>query len=66
MHWNTNAHQDAMMAARGSSMEDNMAYLQANIGYFLDLDAGQLGHRLDEILATMSVIASQIESSRQN
>ena len=43
MYWNTVAHRDAMMAARGSSMEDNLAYLQANIGYFLDLDSGQPG-----------------------
>ena len=62
MYWNTVAHRDAMMAARGSSMEDNLAYLQANIGYFLDLDSGQPGQRLAEILGTMSVVREQIES----
>ena len=53
MYGKIDAHQDAMMAARGSSMEDNLAYLQANIGYFLGLDSGQPGQRLAEILATM-------------
>ena len=66
MHFYKDAHNDALIAARSSCMEDNLAYLQANIRYLLDLDAGQLDHQLAEILATMSVIVSQIESSRQN
>jgi len=66
MHFYKDAHCDALNAARSSCMEDNLAYLQANIHHLLDLDADQLHHRLDEILATMSVIVSQIESSRQN
>ena len=65
MYWNTHAHRDAMMAARGSSMEDNLAYLQANIGYFLELDSGQPGRRLAEIMATMSVIQEQVESGQR-
>ena len=66
MHFYKDAHNDALNAARSSCMEDNLAYMQANIRYLLDLDAGQLDHQLAEILATMSVIVSQIESSRQN
>jgi hypothetical protein len=66
MHFYKDAHCDELNAARSSCMEDNLAYLQANIRYLLDLDAGQLDHQLAEILATMSVIVSQIESSRQN
>ena len=66
MYGKTDAHQDAMLAARGSSMEDNLAYLQANIGYFLGLDSGQPGQRLAEILATMSVIQEQVESGQRD
>ena len=66
MHFYKEAHCDALSAARSSCMEDNLAYLQANIRYLLELDTGQLEHRLAEILATMTVIVSQIESSRQN
>jgi hypothetical protein len=66
MHFYKDAHCDALNAARSSCMEDNLAYLQANIRYFLNMDATQLDHRLDEILATMSVVVRQIESSRQN
>ena len=65
MYGKIDAHQDAMMAARGSSMEDNLAYLQANIGYFLGLDSGQRKDRLNEILGTLSVVKEQIESGRQ-
>ena len=65
MYGEIDAHQDAMMAARGSSMEDNLAYLQANIGYFLGLDSGQRKDRLDEILGTLSVVKEQIETGRQ-
>lgn len=56
------AHLDAQAAARSSSVEDNLAYLQANIGYFLSLDTGRRRHRLSEILATMSVVIDQLES----
>ena len=66
MHFYKEAHCDALSAARSSCIEDNLAYLQANIRYLLDLDTCQLEHRLAEILATMTVIVSQIESSRQN
>ena len=66
MYGKTHAHQDAMLAARGSSMEDNLAYLQANIGYFLGLDSGHSGQRLAEILATMSVIQEQVESGQRD
>ena len=62
MHWSTHAHRDAIMAARHSSIKDNLVYLQANIGYFLGLDSGQRKDRLDEILGTISVVKEQIES----
>ena len=57
------AHRDALDAAQASSVEDNLAYLQANIGYFLNLDTGQCRQRLAEIQATMSVVVDQLKIS---
>ena len=65
MHWSNHARRDAIMAARHSSIKDNLVYLQANIGYFLGLDSGRQKERLDEILGTISVVKEQIESGQR-
>lgn len=51
--------QDALTSARRSSFKENLAYLHANIGYYLDLDVDQSQSRLQEISALLEVLLEQ-------
>ena len=51
--------QDALASARQTTFQDNLAYLHANIGYYLDLDVDQSQTRLDEISAIIAVLLEQ-------
>lgn len=53
------ADQDALASARQTTFQDNLAYLHANIGYYLDLDVDQSQTRLDEISAIIAVLLEQ-------
>ena len=54
------ADQDALASTRHTTFQDNLAYLHANIGYYLDLDVDQSQTRLDEISATIAVLLEQL------
>ena len=53
------ADQDALASARQTTFQDNLAYLHANIGYYLDLDVDQSQARLNEISAIIAVLLEQ-------
>ena len=53
------ADQDALASARQTTFQDNLAYLHANIGSYLDLDVDQSQTRLDEISAIIAVLLEQ-------
>ena len=53
------ADQDALASARQTTFQHNLAYLHANIGYYLDLDVDQSQTRLDEISAIIAVLLEQ-------
>lgn len=58
------ADQDALASARQSTFQDNLAYLHANIGYYLDLDVDQSQARLEEISAIIAVLLEQFPGDR--
>ena len=51
--------QDALASARQSTFQDNLAYLHANIHYYLSLDVDQSHQRLQDISATIAVLLQQ-------
>ena len=53
------ADQDALASARQTTFQDNLAYLHANIGYYLELDVDQSQARLNEISAIIAVLLEQ-------
>ena len=51
--------QDALANARQTTFQDNLAYLHANIGYYMNLDVDQSQVRLEEISALVEVLLDQ-------
>ena len=51
--------QDALASARQATFQNNLAYLHANIGYYMNLDVDQSQVRLDEISALIEVLLEQ-------
>ena len=51
--------QQALQSARQATFEENLAYLHANIGYYLSLDVDLSEERLNEISATIEVLLEQ-------
>ena len=51
--------QDALASARQMPFQDNLAYLHANIGYYMNLDVDQSQVRLEEISAIIEVLLDQ-------
>jgi len=51
--------QDALASARQTTFQDNLAYLHANIGYYMNLDVDQSQVRLEEISALVEVLLDQ-------
>ena len=51
--------QDALASARQTTFQDNLAYLHANIGYYMNLDVDQSQVRLEEISALIEVLLDQ-------
>ncbi|MFP6603199.1 MAG: hypothetical protein VB862_11770 [Pirellulaceae bacterium] len=51
--------QDALASARQTTFQDNLAYLHANIGYYMNLDVDQSEVRLEEISALIEVLLDQ-------
>ena len=51
--------QDALASARQTTFRDNLAYLHANIGYYMNLDVDQSQVRLEEISALVEVLLDQ-------
>ena len=51
--------QEALSSARSGTFEQNLAYLHANIGYYLSLDVDQSNARLREIAATLAVLLEE-------
>ena len=56
--------QDALASARRSTFQNNLAYLHANIGYYMNLDVDQSQARLNEISALIEVLLEQGRSER--
>jgi hypothetical protein len=51
--------QDALASARQTTFQDNLAYLHANIGYYMNLDVDQSQVRLEENSALVEVLLDQ-------
>lgn len=51
--------QEAVASARRSTFQSNLAYLHANIGYYLNLDVDQSQSRLNDISALIEVLLEQ-------
>ena len=51
--------QDALASARRSTFKNNLAYLHANIGDYMELDVDQSQSRLTEISALIEVLLEQ-------
>ncbi len=51
--------QEALASARQATFEDNLAYLHANIYYYLSLDVDQSDQRLQDISATIAILLQQ-------
>ncbi len=51
--------QEALASARQATFQDNLAYLHANIHYYLSLDVDQSNQRLQDISATIAVLLQQ-------
>ena len=56
--------QDALASARQATFQNNLAYLHANIGYYMDLDVDQSQVRLDEISAIIAVLLEQVSGNQ--
>ena len=56
--------QDALASARQATFHNNLAYLHANIGYYMNLDVDQSQRRLDEISAIIAVLLEQVPGSQ--
>jgi len=51
--------QEALASARQATFQDNLAYLHANIHYYLSLDVDHSKQRLEDISATIAVLLQQ-------
>lgn len=58
--------QEALESARRATFRENLTYLHANIGYYLDLDVDLSQQRLHEISATIEVLLEQFYTSNSS